>query len=56
MASKPHDPAKPVETKEELERLLLEGLESGEPRPVTDEDWEALRQRALAGTDIRKSG
>ena len=54
--SKTHDPAKPVATREELEELLLAGLASGEPRPVTDEDWERLRQRALAGTDLRKSG
>ena len=51
-----HDPAKPVATREELEELLLGGLASGEPRPVTDEDWERLRQRALAGTELRKSG
>jgi hypothetical protein len=54
--SKKHDPAKPVSTREELEELLLAGLASGEPRPVTDEDWERLRQRALAGTELRKSG
>jgi hypothetical protein len=53
---KKHDPAKPVATREELEELLLAGLASGEPRPVTDEDWERLRQRALAGTDLRKRG
>jgi hypothetical protein len=54
--SKKHDPAKPVIAREELEALLLSGLESGEPAPVTDEDWERLRRRALAGTEIRKSG
>jgi hypothetical protein len=45
-----HDPAQPVATREELEALLLAGLASGDPRPVTDEDWERLRQRALVGT------
>lgn len=55
-APKKHDPAKPVDTREELEELLLAGLESGEPRSVTDEDWERLYQRALAGTELRKSG
>lgn len=53
---KKHDAADPVATREELEERLLAGLASGEPRPVTDEDWERLRQRALAGTDFRKSG
>jgi hypothetical protein len=55
-SSKKHDPAEPVVTQEELEELLLAGLESGEPRPVTEEDWERLRRRALADTEIRKSG
>jgi hypothetical protein len=54
--SRKHDPAKPVSTREELEELLLAGLASGEPRPVTDEDWERLRQCALAGIELRKSG
>ena len=54
--SKKHDPANPVATREELEELLLAGLASGEPRPVTEEDWEKLRRRALAGTEIRKTG
>ena len=31
--------------KERLERLLLEGLDSGEPVPVTPEYWEKLRAR-----------
>ena len=47
---------KVVRTREELEALLVEGLESGEPRPLTEEDWESLRQRALAGSELRKSG
>jgi hypothetical protein len=55
MATKSHDPAKPVASKEELEELLLAGLESGEPRPVTEQDWEAWRRRALANTELRKS-
>jgi len=54
--SEKHDPAEPVVKQEELEELLLAGLESGEPRPVTEEDWERLRRRALADTEIRKSG
>jgi hypothetical protein len=54
--AKKHDPAKPVATREELEDLLLAGLVSGEPRSVTDEDWEGLYQRALAGMELRKSG
>jgi hypothetical protein len=51
-----HDPRKPVRSKEELERLLLQGLDSGEPLPITREDWDALRRRALANTEVRKSG
>lgn len=54
--SKKHDPANPVATQEELEELLLAGLASGERRLVTEEDWEKLRRRALAGTEIRKTG
>ncbi len=26
--------------------MLLEGLESGEPQPMTPADWEALREHA----------
>jgi len=51
-----HDPSKPVATRDELEALLLAGLASGEPQPVTEDDWERLRQRALAGTELRDSG
>jgi hypothetical protein len=51
-----HDPAKPVATQEELEKLLLAGLESGEPHPVSEEDWERLRDRAAQGAEVRKSG
>jgi antitoxin ParD1/3/4 len=29
---------------EKLEQLLLEGLESGPPQPVTPEDWRAIRR------------
>jgi hypothetical protein len=54
--AKPHDPDKPVSSQEELEQLLLAGLDSGEPRPFTRDDWEALRRRALANTEVRKSG
>ena len=30
---------------EKLEALLLEGLESGTPRPMTAEDWTELKRR-----------
>jgi hypothetical protein len=56
MATQPHEPSKPVASKEQLKELLLAGLASGEPTPVSRQDWEALRQRALANTDIRESG
>lgn len=56
MPARPHDPAKPVSTKDELEKLLLSGLDSGPAQPMTEDDWQALRQLALANTDLRKSG
>jgi antitoxin ParD1/3/4 len=28
---------------EELEAAILKGLESGEPTPITQEDWQAIR-------------
>ena len=33
---------------ERLEALLLEGLESGEPTPMTKKDWQAIKKRGLA--------
>jgi antitoxin ParD1/3/4 len=30
--------------REKLEALIIEGLESGEPTPMTAEDWDSLRQ------------
>jgi hypothetical protein len=56
MLAKPHDPAKPVDSEAELKQLLLAGLASGEPKPMTEADWKALRRRALANLEIRKSG
>ncbi len=53
---KPHDPAAPVASIEELEELLIAGLESGEPHAMTDDDWDALRRRAMTDTELRKSG
>ena len=32
----------------ELEALLLQGLESGESTPMTDQDWEDIRQEVRA--------
>jgi hypothetical protein len=54
--SKLHDPATPVASIEELKALLVAGLESGEPRPMTEDDWDALRRRAMTDTELRKSG
>jgi hypothetical protein len=56
MPALPHDPAKPVSTQDELEKLLLAGLDSGVAQPMTEADWNALRELALANTDLRKSG
>lgn len=55
MAQKPHEPSKPVSDREEVEELLVAGLRSGEPKTLSDGDWEALRRRALDGTELRKS-
>ncbi|NJK32639.1 MAG: hypothetical protein HC927_09640 [Deltaproteobacteria bacterium] len=43
-----YHPSRPVESLEELEELLAEGLNS-ESRLVTEADWAALRERALVG-------
>ncbi|MFM2410717.1 MAG: hypothetical protein RL481_1545 [Pseudomonadota bacterium] len=34
-----------AKAQEKLEALLLEGLESGDPVPWTDENWDALKRR-----------
>lgn len=49
-----HDPATPVGSVERLEALLLAGLESGEPQPMADADWDALRRRAMSGNELRQ--
>jgi hypothetical protein len=56
MPALPHDPVKPVSTQEELEILLLSGLDSELAQPMTKNDWQELRQLALANTDLRKRG
>lgn len=33
---------------EELEKLLLEGLDSGPATPMTKADWDEIRQQGLA--------
>lgn len=40
--------------REKLEALLLEGIDSGESRPMTDEDWEDIRREGLARLSARK--
>lgn len=39
--------AKEREAEERLEKLLLEGLDSGPATPMTVEDWEEIKQRGL---------
>jgi len=39
--------AKEREAEERLEKLLLEGLDSGPATPMTSEDWEEIKQRGL---------
>ena len=51
-----HVPEKPVSSREELEDLLVAGLESGDARPLDESDWDRLRARALEGTEVRRSG
>ena len=36
-----------AKAQEKLEALLLEGLESGDDQPWTDEDWDELRSRIV---------
>ncbi len=40
---------------EQLEALLLEGLESGKPTEMTDEEWNEIRRESLARLKARKS-
>ena len=35
------------QAQERLEELLLEGLDSGEPTPMTAQDWDDIRRQAL---------
>jgi antitoxin ParD1/3/4 len=39
-----------------LEALLLEGLASGDPIPVTKEFWSDLKAEAIRRVAVRKSG
>jgi antitoxin ParD1/3/4 len=41
---------------EELERLLLEGLDSGPATEMTAEDWAMLRQNLLARHQKKQAG
>ena len=38
--------AQKQQTREEIDRKLLAALESGEPVPVTSDDWKQLRKEA----------
>ncbi len=40
---------------ERLETLLLEGLNSGEPRVMTKREWKEMRSKLLARLEARKS-
>ncbi len=40
---------------EQLEALLVEGLESGKPTEMTDEEWNEIRKESLARLKARKS-
>ena len=43
------------QAEERLEQLLLEGLDSGEPVEMTKQDWEDIRNEALARIKQRQS-
>jgi antitoxin ParD1/3/4 len=40
----------------DVERKLIEGLNSGQAREFTDADWEQLRQKARRRVAARKAG
>ena len=42
------------ESRNRLETLIREGLESGPPSPMTNEDWEDVHREV--GTDSKKGG
>lgn len=44
--------------KERVDALLLEGLESGEPAPLTPDDWQEIREqvRSRAVRRLRSEG
>ena len=49
------DEARRREIRKEIEAKLIEGLESGEPTPMTDSDWAEIRERVRANA-TRKNG
>jgi antitoxin ParD1/3/4 len=46
--------ARRLEAQRRLETLLLEGLENGEPTPMTQADWETIRREARNRLQARK--
>lgn len=51
--AKPNEPPS-FSTQEELETLLLEGLDSGEPTPVTPQFWHELELKLEYRQDSRR--
>jgi antitoxin ParD1/3/4 len=47
--------AKKRKEEEQLEKLLLQALESGPATPMTKQDWEAIRNRGLARIKAKKA-
>jgi hypothetical protein len=43
-----------ITSRQQLDQLLLEGKESGDLIPVTDEWWAAKRQQLLARIDLKR--
>lgn len=39
--------------RQQVDALLAEGLDSGEPRALTDDDWEAIRTEARKRVEAR---
>ena len=46
--------ARKRKAEERLEQLLLEGLESGDPTEMTEQDWKNIRREALSRIQGRK--
>lgn len=51
----PNPLSKTSSTQEELERLLLAGLDSGESQEMTEQDWDDIRQAVRKKVTLRQT-